>query len=584
MKNMTETEGALKEHLMWVKKHYPIAYGDLDWDWTKTAQSAIKAKSDDSSMFKTARMKFLFHEMGVTHVRSSPYTQARNGRCERMVRTLKHAAAAMRASRGLGLSFWLLSLVHAAHIHDKLPTSSNPERKSPDHMITGQKPDITHLHIFGADSWINRHDNVQMGEDRALRGMYVGWDPESRSNLILVPPHEGGPEELKKYQNLQPGYLQKLKMRMSLRKTSQEHVTIDSRVPAKVLEGVIRPSSDLWVPYDEADDDEFLIIGTETVEIPTFDRGATEEGLLDLDYHATHCITTPANCACVGYKGEVIDGVPKLTRCAAVVIEPKQAVEASSMDKPKSKSFIDATKDAFSCAWDTMSGMYHYPKVCAVGECNSYGEAKNSQYSDYYEIAKDNELKQLLDPVNGVMEECLISEKPSEAKLFTSLMRFVMKMDSDNKIVKGKARLCFGGHKQVQFEHYDNASANCPRWSSIRLFIAHAAHRGFTLFCGDVTAAYLKGKDPKGRTQYMRSPPGMKKYKDGVEIIYKVTGNLYGMKQAGFIWSECLSNWLEADGFSRSKADPCVYVKKIIKQNKSSGAKKSVTSKDPKTK
>jgi hypothetical protein len=581
-----DIDGPLQEHFLWVRKHHPGSIPGLQWDWERTTASAIHMKSDGASIFSTLKMRKIYAQMGVSHSRSAPHQQSRNGRTERAVRTIKHQAAALCAARGLGTTFWWFAWRHASLIHNLLPTKSNIGSLSPNEKVTGVKPGISHLHIFGADAWIVR-EKPQLGEDRGLPGMYVGYDPDGMENLIIIPPSTGGPDELRRFQtkhpvqNHQPLNIPH-RYQLVVRKVAQENCTIDERVPTHVLDGTVRPASDLYIPYDDDDCDTLIIIGDTAVEMPAHDFGEYDDEVLDLDYHASHCTQMPSSCNCVGFRGDVVNGEPTLTRCAAVVIDASKPEPISSQStrnsKQKSTAFIKAT-------WDSVAGLFHHPKVLAVGECDSYKAAMRSEHADLYEAAKRKEQEQLWNDQTGVLTKKKWDEIPLGTKLFPSMMRFVLKMDENNEIKKAKARWCFRGDKQVHHLHYEDASANCPRWSTIRLFMADAAKLGRKIKVGDVTGAFLKGTDPNGRTLWMRAPPGLAEYdENGKEYVYQVHGNMYGMKQAPNVWAAYLNGWLDSKGFIRSKADPCVYTrrtKKGYKPGSSSASSSKNTDKSP---
>ena len=62
---------------------------------------------------------------------------------------------------------------------------------------------------------------------------------------------------------------------------------------------------------------------------------------------------------------------------------------------------------------------------------------------------------------------------------------------------------------------------------------------------------------------YMRQPDG---FDDGSGRVLKLQRALYGLKQSGRTWHQCLRGLLLSLGFHQSMADECVY----IRQNKDS--------------
>ena len=82
----------------------------------------------------------------------------------------------------------------------------------------------------------------------------------------------------------------------------------------------------------------------------------------------------------------------------------------------------------------------------------------------------------------------------------------------------------------------------------------------------DAEAAFLQGKQPEqARPLYVRPPPGYRKFdRRGVPIVWRITGNIYGTKNAPRVWYETLLPQLIGSklNFTQSEVDPC-YLYKI---------------------
>nr|GFC08759.1 hypothetical protein [Tanacetum cinerariifolium] len=87
-----------------------------------------------------------------------------------------------------------------------------------------------------------------------------------------------------------------------------------------------------------------------------------------------------------------------------------------------------------------------------------------------------------------------------------------------------------------------------PRPEAIRLFLAYAAHKDFTVFQIDVKTAFLNGILKE--ELYVGQPPGLvsKQYPDHVYALDKA---LYGLKQASRAWYDVLSQFLIENDFQK---------------------------------
>ncbi|KAL8103447.1 hypothetical protein AgCh_027868 [Apium graveolens] len=88
---------------------------------------------------------------------------------------------------------------------------------------------------------------------------------------------------------------------------------------------------------------------------------------------------------------------------------------------------------------------------------------------------------------------------------------------------------------------YDETFTPVARLEAIRIFLAYAAHKKFTVFQMDVKSAFLNGELEE--EVYVEQPPGFvdSKYPD---YVYRLDKALYGLKQAPRAWYETLAQFL----------------------------------------
>nr|GEV10385.1 copia protein [Tanacetum cinerariifolium] len=110
---------------------------------------------------------------------------------------------------------------------------------------------------------------------------------------------------------------------------------------------------------------------------------------------------------------------------------------------------------------------------------------------------------------------------------------FKNKKDESSLVIHNKARLVAVGYYQQEGIDYDETFAPVARIKAIRLFLAYAAHKDFTVFQMDVNTAFLNGILKE--EVYVGQPLGFvsKQYPDHVYALDKA---LYGLKQAPREW------------------------------------------------
>nr|GEU92351.1 retrovirus-related Pol polyprotein from transposon TNT 1-94 [Tanacetum cinerariifolium] len=137
---------------------------------------------------------------------------------------------------------------------------------------------------------------------------------------------------------------------------------------------------------------------------------------------------------------------------------------------------------------------------------------------------------------------------------------FKNKKDESSLVIRNKARLIAVGYSQQERIDYDETFAPVAHIEAIRLFLAYAAHKDFTVYQMDVKTAFLNGILKE--EVYVGQPPGFvsKQYPDHVYALDKA---LYGLKQAPRAWCDVLSQFLIDSDFQK---DQSKYILDILKR------------------
>nr|GEZ35838.1 hypothetical protein [Tanacetum cinerariifolium] len=133
------------------------------------------------------------------------------------------------------------------------------------------------------------------------------------------------------------------------------------------------------------------------------------------------------------------------------------------------------------------------------------------------------------------------------------------KKDESTLVIRNKARLVAVGYSQQEGIDYDEMFAPVALMEAIRLFLAYAAHKDFTVFQMDVKTSFLNGILKE--EVYAGQPPGFvsKQYPDHVYALNKA---LYGLKQVPRAWNDVLLQFLIESGFQKGSIDTTLFIKK----------------------
>ncbi len=184
-----------------------------------------------------------------------------------------------------------------------------------------------------------------------------------------------------------------------------------------------------------------------------------------------------------------------------------------------------------------------------------YDEAMASADKEKWVIAVDQEHDRMDD--HKVFKAVPPESVPAGTKILTSTWAMKKKANGDYR-----ARLNARGFEQVDGVHYDENAKAAPVVSeaTIHIVLILTIMATWCTQLIDVRGAFLHGTFEKGRQVYMGIPQGFEKFYPPNWIILLLK-TLYGTKQAARAFWIKLLEALRGMGYTRSKADPCLYYK-----------------------
>ncbi|GKA15644.1 retrovirus-related pol polyprotein from transposon TNT 1-94 [Tanacetum coccineum] len=126
------------------------------------------------------------------------------------------------------------------------------------------------------------------------------------------------------------------------------------------------------------------------------------------------------------------------------------------------------------------------------------------------------------------------------------------KRDEENTVIRNKSRLIAKGYAQKDGIDFKESFAPIAWLEAIRLFIAYAAHKSFTVYQMDVKTIFLYGHLKE--EVYVNQLDGfVDPYHP--DQVYRLKKALYGLKQAPRAWYDKLSNFLGCTSMSSAEAE-----------------------------
>nr|GFD41267.1 retrovirus-related Pol polyprotein from transposon TNT 1-94 [Tanacetum cinerariifolium] len=142
---------------------------------------------------------------------------------------------------------------------------------------------------------------------------------------------------------------------------------------------------------------------------------------------------------------------------------------------------------------------------------------------------------------------------PDNISPLTLKWLFKNKLDEEQTVIRNKSFLVVRGYRQEEGIDFEESFAPVARMEAIRIFLAYAAHKSFTVFLMDVKTAFLHGSLKED--VYVCQPEGFIDA-DHPSHVYKLKKALYGLKQTPRAWYDELSTFLLQNHFIKGTIDP----------------------------
>jgi hypothetical protein len=199
---------------------------------------------------------------------------------------------------------------------------------------------------------------------------------------------------------------------------------------------------------------------------------------------------------------------------------------------------------------DKYSGLIANLNIVIDSEPSTFVEASKHQvWKDAMNEAYDSILK------NDVWT---IVPRPHGKSVVTSKWLYKIKNATDGSIEKYKAIFVASGFSQKEGIDYDEIFAPVARYTSIGIIISLAAVFCWKLHQMDIKTAFLNGEVEQ--EVYIEQPEGFVIH-DKRSHVCKLKKALYGLKQAPRAWYGRIDSFLQCLGFTKSIADPNLYIK-----------------------
>ena len=145
----------------------------------------LVVRTDNGSEYINSELATFFKDKGVIHQTTVRYTPEQNGKAERLNRTLLDRVRAMLEDSKLPKTLWAEAAVTASYLRNRAPAAGRS--CTPWEAFFGNKPDVSHLRVFGARAYALQPKELRRKLDsHAIRGVMVGYEPNVKGYRILT--------------------------------------------------------------------------------------------------------------------------------------------------------------------------------------------------------------------------------------------------------------------------------------------------------------------------------------------------------------------------------------------------------------
>ncbi|KAJ1694127.1 hypothetical protein LUZ63_010825 [Rhynchospora breviuscula] len=468
-----------------------------------------RIRSDHGREFENAKFDELCIEKGYKQEFSAPRTLQQNGVVERKNRTLQELARTMLHEFAVPKFLWAEAVNTACHVVNRACIRSKL-KKTPFELWVGRTPNISYFRVFGSKCFVlDESHKVTKFDAKSLTGIFVGYSNTSKAYRVYLPTSRVVIESINVKFNENAN-----------EKTEEGHSIVGIQDGATTQEIEFQPKDELppviiEEPLNRVGDN---LIGGVNHEENTIDSTQDE---------TPHDEPQP---------------MPQ------PVHEPPEVLREVS-SHPLSNVIGDPREGV-----RTRSGLNQMVGHCAFVSQLEPKSFKEANVDPNWIVAMQEELNQF--ERNQVWE--LVS-LPSGKQVIGTKWVYRNKLDELGNVVRNKARLVAQGFKQQEGIDFEETFAPVARLESIRMLLAYASNKGFTLFQMDVKSAFLNGWIDE--EVYVQQPPGFVDHFNP-DHVFKLHKALYGLKQAPRAWYGRLCTFLLDNGFIRGKMDTTLFTKK----------------------
>nr|GEX62498.1 hypothetical protein [Tanacetum cinerariifolium] len=503
-------------------------------DFLMLVQRGLQAQvrivqTDKGTEFLNQTLYAYFAAEGILHQTSVARTPEQNGIVERRNQTFVEAARTMLSAAKVPLFFKAEAIATECftqncslviHRHEKIPY----------HIINDRKPSVKFFPIFGSLCYIVRDgENLDKMKQKGNACIFVGYSTQSRAYRVFNKRTRVIMESI--HVNFD-----------ELSHMASDHMSSDPAPEYKT----VTTSNELDLLFSLMFD-ELLNRSSKVVS------KSSDVSSIDAPYQRLHHITPLNNHT----KPAPTCQVPTL----APTVTSNENMTQAENDQVADDEFINIFCTPVQDQGETSSRHVNLSNMHTFYQ----------RYPSEHRWTKDHPLEQVIGnpsqsvrtrrqlESDGEMYVWELVDRPLCTNVINLKWLWKNKRGEENTVIRNKSLLGAKGYAQKEGVDFEESFAPVARLEAVRLFIAYAVNKSFTVYQMDVKTAFLYG--PLKEEVYVNQPDGfVNPYHP--DQFYRLKKALYGLKQPPRAWYNELSEFLLSKGFSKGSIDPTLFITK----------------------
>nr|GFB81274.1 retrovirus-related Pol polyprotein from transposon TNT 1-94 [Tanacetum cinerariifolium] len=510
-----------------------------------------------------------FAAEGIIHQTSVARTLEQNGVVERQNRTLVEAAQPMLSAAKVPLFFWAEAIATGCFTQNRSLVIPRHE-KTPYHIINDWKPSVKFFYIFGSVCYIVRDgENLDKMKEKGDECIFVGYSNQSRAyrifnkrtRVIMESIHVNF-DELPQMASDQLSFDPAPECQTMALNHDSLSPAIQRQASVPQADKTVTTSNELHLLFSLMFD-EFLN-GSSKVVSKSFVVSAVDD-----PYQHQHYITplnnhiTPAPTCQVPTLVPTVSSFENINQAEtyakndqvaddefinifSTLVQDHGETSSRHVDSSNMHSLYQRHPSEHRWTKDhTLEQVIGNPSQSIRTRRQLESDAKMFMFVLTMSQTEPKNIKEAMTDfawIESIQEELHQFDRLDVWELVDRLLctnvinlnwLWKNKRDEENTVIRNKSCLVAKGYAQNEGVDFEESFVPVARLEAVRLFIAYAAHKSFTIYQMDVKTAFLYG--PLKEEVYVNQPDGfVDTYHP--DKVYQLKKALYGLKQAPRAW------------------------------------------------